>query len=59
MEKTACFQVLLCICEFFVSVGPIGDIVHPADTSLQLALLTSIFFYRLEWKQVLRVIYHS
>lgn len=24
---------------------PVGDILHPADTSLQLSLLTSIFFF--------------
>lgn len=49
-------------CFVFVTVLiwylPMGDILHPADTSLQFVLLT-LLFCRCEWKQVLRVIHHS
>lgn len=37
---------------------PMGNILHPADTSLHFVLLT-LLFCRCEWKQVLRVIHHS
>jgi len=46
------------MCDCSGSVEPIGDILHCANTSPQLTLLT-LRFCRCEWKQVLRVICHS